>query len=70
PQSWPYLHRVTPSPRGELEFTDVLRMLIDGGEVIIGHELVGLWSDVGTPAIVDALHGDPRLTTCAPARRT
>jgi NDP-sugar pyrophosphorylase family protein len=62
PQAWSYLHRVTPSSRGELEFTDVLRMLIDHGELIIGHELVGLWSDVGTPTIVEDLNNDPRLT--------
>jgi NDP-sugar pyrophosphorylase family protein len=61
PQVWPYLHRVTPSPRGELEFTDVLRMLIDHDEFIIGHELAGLWSDVGTPEIVAELNGDARL---------
>lgn len=61
PQVWPYLHRVTPSPRGELEFTDVLRMLIANDEFIIGHELVGLWSDVGTPATVEELNGDGRL---------
>jgi NDP-sugar pyrophosphorylase family protein len=61
PPVWPCLHRVQPSPRGELEFTDVLRMLIDARATIVGHELHGLWSDVGTPEIVRELDRDPRL---------
>lgn len=61
PKVWPYVHRLTPSPRGELEFTDVLHMLIADGEYVLGHELHGLWSDVGTPQIVDQLNADPRL---------
>lgn len=63
PEVWTYLHRVTPSPRGELEFTDVLRQLIDDGCNIRGCELTGLWSDVGTPAIVAELDADPRFAT-------
>jgi len=61
PQVWPYVHRVTPSPRGELEFTDVLHMMVAAGEYILGHELTGLWSDVGTPQTVEELNADPRM---------
>lgn len=61
PQVWRYLQRVTPSPRGEYEFTDVLRMFIEHNEAIYGYELTGLWSDVGTPETVAALNNDPRL---------
>lgn len=60
-RTWPYLHRVTPSPRGELEFTDALRLMIRQGEAVVGRELTGLWSDVGTPREVEALNADPRL---------
>jgi len=61
PAVWPYVHRVTPSPRGELEFTEALHMMIAAGEYVLGHELRGLWSDVGTPQIVEELNSDPRL---------
>ncbi|MHB0939837.1 MAG: nucleotidyltransferase family protein [Armatimonadota bacterium] len=61
PRVWPYVHRLTPSPRGELEFTDVLHMLVADGDYVLGHELHGLWSDVGTPQIVDQLNADPRM---------
>ena len=56
PKVWEYVRRVTPSPRGELEFTDVLHMMINAGEFVLGHQLTGLWSDVGTPQIVDELN--------------
>ncbi len=61
PRIWPYVKQVTPSPRGELEFTDVLPMMIRDGEYVLGHELTGLWSDVGTPQILEALDTDPRM---------
>lgn len=61
PRIWPYVHRVTPSPRGEYEFTDVLHLLVNDGETVLAHELTGLWSDVGTPAVVETLEADPRI---------
>jgi len=61
PKVWPYVHRVTPSPRGELEFSDALHMMVGAGEYVLGHELTGLWSDVGTPRIVEELNADPRM---------
>ena len=61
PRVWPYVDRVTPSPRGEYEFTDVLHMMIRAGEYVRGHELTDLWSDVGTPDILAQLNADPRL---------
>lgn len=61
PHVWPYLHRITPSARGEYEFTDVVRGMLAGGERVLGCEFVGFWSDVGTPEVVAALNADPRL---------
>lgn len=61
PAVWPYVKQVTPSPRGELEFTDVLHMMIRDGKYVFGHELTGLWSDVGTPQVLEALNQDPRM---------
>lgn len=61
PAVWPYAHRVTPSQRGELEFSDVLHLMVAAGEYVLGHELAGLWSDVGTPQIVEELNNDLRM---------
>ena len=55
PRVWPYLHQVTPSARGELEFTDALHLMLSAGELILGFRLTGLWSDVGTPEVVAEL---------------
>ncbi|MHB9023360.1 MAG: nucleotidyltransferase family protein [Armatimonadota bacterium] len=63
PQVWSYLHRITQSPRGEYEFTDAVHMMIEAGETMIGYPLAGLWSDVGTPEVVERLNAnwDERL---------
>jgi NDP-sugar pyrophosphorylase family protein len=61
PQIWPYLHQLTLSPRGEYEFTDVLQQLIRHHATVLGYPLSGLWSDVGTPEVVEMLNGDARL---------
>lgn len=49
PAIWPALDSVQLSPRGEYELTDAIAWLIAQGEVVRGHKLQGLWSDVGTP---------------------
>jgi dTDP-glucose pyrophosphorylase len=61
PRVWPYVHQIPLSPRDEYEYTDALHMMIEGGEYLLGFELTGLWSDVGTPEIVAELNGKPEL---------
>jgi bifunctional UDP-N-acetylglucosamine pyrophosphorylase/glucosamine-1-phosphate N-acetyltransferase len=56
PLVWCYLRQITPSPRGEYEFTDVLHLMIHHQATVLAHPLTGLWSDVGTPEVVDELN--------------
>jgi len=58
-QIWPALHALTPSPRGEYEFTDAIRVLLEQGENILAFHLAGFWSDVGTPEIIHELSVHP-----------
>jgi len=52
---WQQLGKLKPSPRGEYEITDAITGLIDSGEEVRAEEMVGFWSDVGTPqALQDA----------------
>jgi dTDP-glucose pyrophosphorylase len=44
-----YTVRLTPSPRGEYELTDIFGMMCDDGRVLKGYILSGYWKDVGTP---------------------
>lgn len=56
---WSALHALTPSPRGEYEFTDAIRTLLRQGENVRAFHLSGFWSDVGTPEIVHELSAHP-----------
>ena len=47
------LDKITPSARGELELTDGIATLIQGGREVRAVELRGFWSDIGTPAALE-----------------
>lgn len=49
PAILPCLERMAPSPRGELELTDAVRALVDGGAMVRTTRLAGWWKDTGTP---------------------
>ena len=48
-----YTARLTLSPRGEYELTDVFGMLREEGRGLKGYVLSGYWKDVGTPLDLD-----------------
>jgi NDP-sugar pyrophosphorylase family protein len=48
-----YTARLTLSPRGEYELTDVFGMLRDESRRLKGYVLSGYWKDVGTPQDLD-----------------
>ena len=48
PEIWPVLRQVPLSPRGEVELTDAVGMLIAQGHEVRAVEFRGFWSDVGT----------------------
>jgi UDP-N-acetylglucosamine diphosphorylase / glucose-1-phosphate thymidylyltransferase / UDP-N-acetylgalactosamine diphosphorylase / glucosamine-1-phosphate N-acetyltransferase / galactosamine-1-phosphate N-acetyltransferase len=50
------LHRVKPSPRGEIELPDAVQEMIAEGCRIRGVELEGYWSDVARPGTVLSLN--------------
>ncbi len=51
-----YAHRIAPSPRGELEITDVNRLYLEAGNLNVEHMGAGYaWLDTGTHAsLLDA----------------
>jgi len=49
-----YTARLTLSPRGEYELTDVFGMLRADNRALKGYVLSGYWKDVGTPQDLDA----------------
>lgn len=49
PEIFAAIRRIKPSARGELEITDAIQMLIDGGHRIVHHKVTGWWKDVGEP---------------------
>ena len=51
-----YTARLTPSPRGEYELTDVFGMIRSDGKAVKGYELTGYWKDVGTPEDLDKIN--------------
>jgi NDP-sugar pyrophosphorylase family protein len=51
-----YTARLTLSPRGEYELTDVFGMLRADNRKLKGYVLSGYWKDVGTPQDLDAAH--------------
>ena len=48
-----YTARLTLSPRGEYELTDIFGMLSEEGRRLKGYVLSGFWKDVGTPQDLD-----------------
>ena len=53
-----YTGRLTLSPRGEYELTDVFGMLRDEGRSLKGYVLSGYWKDVGTPEDLALINED------------
>src|SRR5262249_38333497 len=41
------VHAIQPSARGELEITDAIQHLIDGGRRVRSHVITGWWKDTG-----------------------
>jgi len=58
PVLFEYTARLEPSPRGEYEIPDALRMMIEDGRVVRAHEVREPWRDVGTPEDLAAAAGD------------
>jgi len=52
------IETLQPSKRGELEITDAIQLLIDGGMTVRSHIIRGWWKDTGT---VDAMLEANRL---------
>ena len=48
PRIFPALRVLPRSERGEYELPQAVGALIDEGRLVLGHELTGFWSDVGT----------------------
>jgi glucose-1-phosphate thymidylyltransferase len=47
PSVFEAVHAITPSRRGELEITDAIQRLIDGGRRVRSHVITGWWKDTG-----------------------
>jgi NDP-sugar pyrophosphorylase family protein len=50
PAIFDLLRKVEPSPRGEYELTDAIRMLIQAGQTVRAYDLKGFWVNVTDPA--------------------
>jgi len=48
PCIFPYLRQVQPSPRGEYEFTDVVRLMLQAGEKVVALPVQGYRYELGT----------------------
>ncbi len=49
PDIFDAINEIKPSWRGELEITDAIQKLIDGGKTVSYHIIRGWWKDTGTP---------------------
>lgn len=57
PSVFPIIEKLKPSGRGELEITDAINGLIDGGRRVESHLVTGWWKDTGRPEdILEANH--------------
>jgi len=54
PRLWAYARRLAPSPRGEYELPQAMAQMIDDGLTVRALPVRGFWSDVGTPADLEA----------------
>lgn len=54
PLLWDCARRLGPSPRGEYELPQAMSQMIDDGRAVRALPVRGFWSDVGTPADLDA----------------
>ncbi len=73
PETFDALQQCRPSPRGEIELTDAVQMLVDWGHEVYAYDVGdAYWIDVGTPeSYLDALllslkaSGSPSMVTRA-----
>ncbi|MFC1511912.1 NDP-sugar synthase [Candidatus Latescibacterota bacterium] len=56
PDIFSFTGRLSLSPRGEYELTDVFGMLREAGRSLKGYILKGYWKDVGTPEDIDHMN--------------
>ena len=54
PMLFDYLTQLAPSPRGELELPLAIAAMINDGREVRAIDMRGFWSDVGTPADLEA----------------
>jgi dTDP-glucose pyrophosphorylase len=47
PRIFPYLRQVRPSPRGEYEFTDAVRLMVQAGEKVVALPVQGYRYELG-----------------------
>lgn len=55
PRIFAYLRQVRPSVRGEYEFTDAVRLMVQAGETVIAVPVQGYRYELGTPEQLQAL---------------
>ena len=56
PDTFDYTAKLTLSPRGEYELTDIFNMLREDGRILKGYVLSGYWKDIGTPEDLEAIN--------------
>lgn len=56
PSAFAYLDRLTPSPRGEFELTQIFDMMLEEGREVRIAAIDGMWRDVGRPEDLQALN--------------
>jgi len=61
PKIWPALHQVQPPSQGEFYVTEAIDLLIQQGETVLPHEIIGERVHITSPEDVEALHTDPRI---------
>lgn len=58
PAVFPYLERLSPSPRNEYELTSIFEMMLQENIELRISAIEGLWRDVGRPEDLEAVNSD------------